>query len=236
LGGIITKTLKEKFGGIVRSRRSQLGITQEELAGRAGLHRTYIADIERGARNPSLESINKLAEALNVSLSTLFGQGGNPLMLSMDDALNAEKRAVDILLVEDDLTDAQMAMSALKKARLSNRIHHVPDGESALAYLFETTSQSDQRPLNKPSVILLDLNMPRMDGRELLRILKLDDRTRMIPVVILTVSDQSRDIDVCRQLGADAYIVKPVDFPRLARITPQLNYHWTLFSSSTHGK
>ncbi len=213
-----------------------MGITQEELAGRSGLHRTYITDIERGARNPSLESIHKLAEALDVSMSTLFGQGGNPCLAGTADDVKAGNLAVDILLVEDDVTDAHLAMSALGKARLSNRIHHVPDAESAMAYLFESISKSDPRLRHNPSVILLDLNLPRMDGRELLRILKLDERTRAIPVVILTVSDQSRDIDSCRQLGADAYIVKPVDFPRLARIAPQLNCYWTLFTSSSREK
>jgi len=213
-----------------------LGITQEELAGRSGLHRTYITDIERDARNPSLESIHKLAEALDVSMSTLFGQNDNARLLGLDDDASAGSLGVEILLVEDEMTDAHMAMSALRKARLSNRIHHVTDGESALAYLFGSNAKNDPLPGHTPGVILLDLNLPRMDGRDLLRILKTDERTRAIPVVILTVSDQSRDIDICLQLGAEAYMVKPVDILRLVRITPQLNYHWTLFASTNRGK
>lgn len=227
----ITKTVNEKFGNIVRACRAQRGISQEVLAERAGLHRTYIADIERGSRNPSLLSINKLAEALNLSLSSLFE---NQQSLDSGERNGNAQVAVDILLVEDNLDDAEMAISALKRSRLSNQIHHVPDSETALTYLYES-SNPDAILRNKPSVILLDLNLPKMDGRTLLRMLKTDPRTRSIPVVILTVSEQSGDITACRQLGADAYIVKPVDFNRLAKIAPQLNYHWTLFTSSSTG-
>jgi len=215
--------LKEQFGAVVRSRRMGLQISQEELAGRAGLHRTYIADIERGARNPSLESIDRLARALEVSIAGLFAAP----------ATNTE--AVDILLVEDDANDVVLTLRAFEKAHLSNRVHVAKDGAEALAYIFCTGPYARRRLEQRPKVILLDLGLPKVDGLEVLRRIKHDERTRLIPVVVLTMSQQARDIAECRRLGADSYIVKPVDFQRLSQITPQLNLSWMLLKPCVSG-
>src|SRR4051794_21176104 len=111
--------LKHLFGVSVKIWRSRLGISQEELAGRAGLHRTYVSDIERGARNPSLESIDKLARALKISVATLFSH-------SDKSETSAEPgELVDILYVEDNPDDVQLTLAALKQAKITNPIHVV---------------------------------------------------------------------------------------------------------------
>ncbi len=212
------------FGSLVRTNRHRLGLSQEELADRAGLHRTYVADIERGARNPSLSSIDRLASALETSLSGLFAscEATEP---------GCSEDVVDILMVEDDARDVALTLRAFKKARLGNRIVVVRDGAEALDYLYEAKAQGSNDLLHRPRVILLDLNLPKVDGREVLRHIKGDERTRAIPVVVLTASAQHRDVERCTRLGADGYIVKPVDFERLCRITPSLNLSWMLMAS-----
>ena len=215
---------------MVRGWRVGMGYSQEQLAERAGLHRTYIADIERGARNPSLASINKLAEALQLSLSTLFSTTDAPNANTPAIAGDEESRVVDILLVEDRDEDIALTLRAFKKAHLSNRVHVVRDGEEALSFIFARGTYADRESLSRPKVILLDLNLPKVDGREVLRLIKRDESMKSIPVVILTCSEFSDDIEECTRLGANAYIVKPVDFLRLAEITPQLNCSWKLYS------
>src|ERR1051325_3760636 len=120
--------IKNRFGTAVRSRRKRLGISQEELAGRAGLHRTYAADIERGARNLSLANIEKLAKGLETSIPSLFYP--DPL------AKGTAEVPQDCLLIEDDPTDVELTLRAFKKACLTNRVRVAHDGAEALEYLF----------------------------------------------------------------------------------------------------
>jgi CheY-like chemotaxis protein len=215
----VTKTdLKLRFGTSIKLWRGRLGISQEELAGRAGLHRTYVSDIERGARNVSLESVEKLARALKVSAATLF---------TASETGTADE-LVDILLVEDSPDDVQLTTHALQQAKITNRVHVVRDGAEALNFLFCSGPYARRRPDHRPQVVLLDLELPKVGGLEVLRRMKADPRTRMIPVVVLTGSLQDRDMLVSKQLGADAYIVKPVDFRNLSEVTPQLSLHWAL--------
>jgi two-component system response regulator len=213
--------VKTQFGLVVKTWRSRLGISQEELAGRAGLHRTYVSDVERGSRNVSLASIDRLAAALEVSVSQLFAEMGTSPGQPPGVCL------VDILFVEDRAEDAELAMHALQSAHIANRIHWVRDGESALACLFGDGATSG-RSLVRPQLILLDLGLPRLSGQEVLQRVKSDPRTRNIPVVVLTASDRDRDIIASRQFGADAYVVKPVDFQNLSEVTPQLKLYWGL--------
>lgn len=214
------------FGDSVKVWRQQLGISQEELAERAGLHRTYISDIERGARNISLESISKLAAALDLSISSLFSDG---LQIGKSDRANRGQNLVDILLIEDNPDDAEMTLRAFQKARFANRVNVVRDGAEALDYLFHRGEYTRNRTAEHPRLILLDLNLPKINGLEVLRSIKADQRTRMIPVAVLTMSEMFSDIEECRRLGAETYIVKPVSFQRLSQITPQLNLNWALF-------
>jgi CheY-like chemotaxis protein len=215
--------LKFRLGSAVKTRRSAMGISQEELADRAGLHRTYVSDIERGARNPSLESIEKLAAALGVSIPSLFARGaeGKP-----------EMELVEILLVEDDPRDADLTLRAFKKARITNPVRIARDGAEAIEFIFGAGSYSraPRRPL--PGVVLLDLHLPKLNGIEVLRQMKADPSTRGIPVVILTVSDSDRDIAACRRLGAASYIVKPVEFRNFSEAMPTLDFDWALLKGT----
>ncbi|MBI3853108.1 MAG: response regulator [Verrucomicrobia bacterium] len=224
--------VKVSFGTAVKSRRSRLGISQEELAWRAGLHRTYVTDIERGARNPSLESIHKLARALKVSLSAFFEPAAESPPSDVEAGNGAQGRIVDILLVEDNREDADLTMRAFKQARLTNRVHIVGDGAEALDFLFCRGAFASRKVEERPQVVLLDLHLPKVHGFEVLRQIKNDERTRMIPVVVLTASQQDRDIREARRLGAETYLVKPVEFHNFSRITPQLQFDWALLTPS----
>jgi CheY-like chemotaxis protein/DNA-binding Xre family transcriptional regulator len=210
--------VKVTFGKAVKKQRSELGISQEELADRAGLHRTYISDIERGARNVSLESIKKLAHALQLSVATLFSRAGN----------GEHDELVEILLVEDNQHDIELTLHAFRKARIANVVHIVHDGQEALDFVFASGAFLHRQNQPLPGVVLLDLNLPRLDGLEVLRRLRNDKRTRKIPVVVLTVSNADRDIDECRRLGASSYIVKPVGFQNFSEVTPLLSMEWAL--------
>ena len=213
--------MKKEFGAAIKTWRNRLGISQEELGARAGLHRTYISDIERGARNVSLESVEKLAGALNVSISSLFAvPGGKELLLS--DGL------VDILLVEDEADDLTLAMGALKNAKIANQIDVARDGAEALDYLFCKGRYARRKHPSRPLVVLLDLKLPKVDGLEVLRQIKADPRTFLTPVIVLTASRQDSDLIASKKLGAEAYIVKPVDFQNLSKATPKLSLKWAL--------
>ena len=189
---------KKLFGSSIKARRSRLGLSQEQLAERADLHRTYISDVERGARNISLQSITKLAAALEVSVSALFPQTGP---LTERTGPDNDSEAVDILLVEDNADDVVLTLQAFKMARLTNRIQVATDGAAALDYIFCRGQFARRNPDAGPQMILLDLNLPKVSGLEVLRRLKTNPRTKPIPVVVLTASQNSEDIVECRRLG-----------------------------------
>jgi len=218
-----------RFGATVRRLRFQLGISQEELAERADLHRTYIAGIERGARNATLKSIEKLAGALEVSTAALLGSpAGKPAPPAAARLESAAGKILDILIVEDNRSDVELTLRAFRKAHITNPVHVVHDGAEALDFLFCLGRYAERKIEDRPQVVLLDLNLPRIKGLEVLRRIKSDERTRMIPVIILTVSQRDRDIRECRRLGAETYIVKPVNFHSFSQATPQLCLRWAL--------
>jgi two-component system, response regulator len=132
--------------------------------------------------------------------------------------------AVEILLVEDNLDDAGLTIRALKKHNLANNLLHLNDGEEALNYLFS------EKITSIPKVILLDLKMPKVDGIEVLRKLKGDDRRKIIPVVVLTSSKEEKDIVESYKLGVNAYIVKPVDFDKFAKAISEIGFFWLLLN------
>jgi CheY-like chemotaxis protein/DNA-binding XRE family transcriptional regulator len=229
--------ITSRFGASVRNLRHRMGISQEALADHAGLHRTYITGIECGVRNVTLKSIEKLAGALNVSTATLLlhadGQAG-PSEPSNDESSNG--KCVDILMVEDNHEDVELTLRAFKQARITNSVQVVNDGEAALEFLFCTGRFADHKR-DQPQLVLLDLNLPRISGMDVLRRIKTDKGTRKIPVVVLTVSKNSQDIAECQRLGAEAYIVKPVDLQGLSRAILQLNLNWALLESvKTNGR
>jgi CheY-like chemotaxis protein len=141
--------------------------------------------------------------------------------------------AVDVLLVEDDLDDAELTIWELKRHHMSNNLAHVKDGEEALEFLFATGKYADARNnYSLPKIILLDIQMPKIDGMEVLKNIKSDERTRAIPVIILTSSNQHPDIRTCYDLGATSYIVKPLSFERFSESIRNLGYYWLLLNQS----
>jgi len=137
---------------------------------------------------------------------------------------------VEILLVEDNPNDVELTLHTLKKHNLANRVYVVRDGSEALEYLFCTGAYAHRNIQNSPKVVLLDLKLPKVDGLEVLRRLKSDQRTRTIPVVVLTSSREERDIVESYQLGVNSYIVKPVDFGQFAEAVRQLGLYWLLLN------
>jgi CheY-like chemotaxis protein/DNA-binding XRE family transcriptional regulator len=224
---------KKEFGAAIKSERTRLGLSQESLAERADLHRTYITDIERGARNLSLETIYKLAGALGVSIETLFTR--KEIRQQFEQFSNAAAQLVDVLLVEDDPRDVELTLAAFSGASLANRVLVVRDGAAALDFVFCRRQYAHRRIEQSPRVILLDLNLPKIHGLEVLRRIKADDRTRNFQVVVLTVSREDDHIRQAIDLGASAYIVKPVDFHNFSKITPKLSLHWALLGTALPG-
>jgi CheY-like chemotaxis protein len=222
--------LKSLLGSAIKSHRNGLGISQEELASRAGLHRTYVADVERGARNLSLESIDRLASALQISISGLFARVNAAARegTGADTTVVGSGEMVDILLVEDDPHDVELTIAAFDRARISNRLQVVRDGAEALEFLFREGKYAHRQQEDHPKVILLDLNLPKVSGLEVLHRIKADPSTRSIPVIMLTVSNRDHDIAECRRLGAETYLVKPVDFHRFSEVTPKFSLRWAL--------
>lgn len=139
--------------------------------------------------------------------------------------------SVEILLVEDNITDAELTIRELKKHNMANNLIHVKNGEEALDFIFATGKYSSTREIQySPKVILLDIQMPKVNGLEVLQKIKSDPRTRSIPVVILTSSKESPDIQKCYDLGANSYIVKPVNFEGFAEAIKNLGFYWLLLN------
>ncbi|KQW70064.1 MAG: response regulator [Methylophilaceae bacterium] len=132
---------------------------------------------------------------------------------------------VEILLVEDNDHDAELTMRGLKKGGLANRVMWVKNGELALDYLFRRGIYKDRDDAS-PRLVLLDLKMPGMDGIEVLRAVKADERTRRIPIVVMTSSQEESDVESSYDLGVNSYVVKPVDFGSVADVVHQAGYYW----------
>lgn len=135
---------------------------------------------------------------------------------------------VEILLVEDNAADAEMTIRALRKAHLSNKLVHLKDGVEALDFLFGNGAYSTRDVSQHPRVILLDIKMPKMDGIEVLRNIRANESTRTIPVVIMTSSNEDKDILASYQLGVNSYVVKPVEFDEFVKAVGNLGLYWLL--------
>lgn len=142
----------------------------------------------------------------------------------------SENNIVEILLVEDNPNDAELALHALRQNHLANHVEHVRDGAEALEFIWCTGAYARRRMENGPKVILLDLKLPKVDGLEVLRRVKADPRTKVIPVVVLTSSREERDIVESYQLGVNSYISKPVDFQQFTAAVQQLGFYWLLLN------
>jgi CheY-like chemotaxis protein len=140
--------------------------------------------------------------------------------------------AVDILLVEDNPVDRELTIRAFAKHKLANRLAIAKDGEEALDFIFCRGDFSDREGGVYPRLVLLDLNLPKVSGLEVLAAIKADPRTRMIPVVVLTTSKEEFDISESYRLGVNSYIVKPVDFEKFVIAMNELGYYWLLLNEA----
>ncbi|MDB5284610.1 MAG: response regulator [Bacteroidota bacterium] len=135
---------------------------------------------------------------------------------------------VEILLVEDNMSDAEMTIRALKKNNLANNVVHLKNGAEALDFIFGEGEYSGRQVEDRPKVILLDLKMPKVNGIEVLHRIKTDDRTKKIPVVVLTSSKEDPDIQACYDLGVNSYVVKPVEFDDFHKAISNLGLYWMM--------
>lgn len=139
---------------------------------------------------------------------------------------------IEILLVEDNPHDAELALRALRKNNLANKVHVAKDGAEALDFIFGARPTGAGRAGNGIKVILLDLKLPKVDGIEVLRRVKSDERTRSIPVVVLTSSHEDRDVVESYKLGVNSYIVKPVEFETFVQAVTDLGFYWLLLNKA----
>jgi two-component system response regulator len=137
---------------------------------------------------------------------------------------------VEVLLVEDNPRDAELTIRALKRYHLANQLFHVEDGAEALDFLFERGKHEGRRSNASPKVVLLDLKLPKVNGLEVLRLMKDDPRLRTIPVVIVTSSAEDPDMQAAYQLGANSYVVKPVQFDAFMEAMSKLGVYWLMLN------
>lgn len=137
---------------------------------------------------------------------------------------------VEILLVEDNPNDVELTLRALKRHNLANRVFVVKDGAEALEFLFATGAHATRSMEERPKVVLLDLKLPKVDGLEVLRRIKSDERTKSVPVVVLTSSREERDVVESYKLGVNSYIVKPVEFEKFVEAVSEVGLYWVLLN------
>jgi two-component system response regulator len=145
-----------------------------------------------------------------------------------------DENGIEILLVEDNISDAELTIRALRKKNLTNNLIHLKNGAEALDFLFAKGAYADRDPLKIPKVILLDLKMPKVDGLEVLARIRGDEHTKKIPVVVLTSSKEDPDIEACYALGVNSYIVKPVEFDNFFKAVSELGFYWLLLNQVPH--
>ena len=138
---------------------------------------------------------------------------------------------IQILLVEDNKSDAMLTIRALKKHNLANNLVHLIDGAQALDFIFGKGEFEGRNISDKPKVIFLDLKMPKVSGLEVLKIIKSDERTKLIPVVMMTSSKEEQDIVESHKLGVNSYVVKPVDFDNFSKTVFELGFYWLVVNT-----
>ncbi len=139
---------------------------------------------------------------------------------------------IELLLVEDNPADAELCVRALKKHNLANNLVWVKDGAEALNFIFSEGTQLGSEATNMPKVVLLDLRLPKVDGLEVLRRVKADERTKTIPIVVLTSSTENRDVVESYRLGVNSFVSKPVEFKAFAETVGRLGVYWLLINQS----
>lgn len=145
-----------------------------------------------------------------------------------------EQKDVEILFIEDNPHEAELTIRSLKQHNLANKLKHIDDGEEALDFIFSKGKYGANQGFQQPKMILLDLKLPKVDGLEILRQVKGDESTRRIPVVVLTSSKEERDIVESYKLGANSYIVKPVNFDSLSKAVYEVGLYWIILNQSPY--
>ncbi len=143
-----------------------------------------------------------------------------------------ERNQIEVLLVEDNPHEAELTIRSLKKHNLANKLLHIDDGEEALEFIFSKGRYADNNSSFVPKLVLLDLKLPKVDGLEILRQIKADERTRTIPVAILTSSKEEKDIIESYKLGVNSYIVKPVNFESFTKAVAELGLYWVILNQN----
>lgn len=138
---------------------------------------------------------------------------------------------VDILLVEDNPHEAQLTIRSFKKRNLANGLLHIDDGQEAMDFIFSRNKYAERSLENMPKLILLDLKLPKIGGLEILEAIKMDERTKIIPVIILTSSNEGPDITASYKLGVNSYIVKPVNFESFSKAVVELGMYWMFLNA-----
>ena len=202
------------FGLAVKNLRLEKQMSQEELANRCGLHRTYISDIETGNRNVSLNNITKIARAIGIPLHEMFAsverfsRNGKKPITFHSPSPNRSKQPIEILLVEDDQNFIELILHELQQANINNNITIVRNGEEAIQYLFVKGMNAHPVP---PSLrlVLLDLTLPLINGIDVLKRIRQEKSTKKIPVVVMTSSTSISDMEQCKKLDVEGYLTKP---------------------------
>ena len=213
--GQSNKRIAEGLSEVIRERRLQLGISQSELSNKAGLHRTYISEVERGTQNLTIETLGKLADALETSVLILVEDASR--------AVRFTENPIQILLAEDSAADIHMVERALKAAKMPTELVVLTDGRETLDYL---TQKGNHGASSLPDLILLDLHLPRKNGYEILKEIKIDNRLKQIPVVVLTNSESSVDVSKSYDLHANTFITKPVSQKKFQEAIHRVLDYW----------
>jgi len=143
-----------------------------------------------------------------------------------------EQQEVEILFIEDNPHEAELTIRSLKKHNLINKLKHIDDGAEALDFIFSKGIYTGREHSFNPKLIILDLKLPKVDGLEILRQLKANERTRIIPVVVLTSSQEEKDVIESYRLGVNSYIVKPVNFESFGKAVADLGLYWAILNHS----
>lgn len=142
------------------------------------------------------------------------------------------EQSIEILLVEDNMSDAELTIRALRKNNLANKLMHVKDGEEALEFIYSTGRYAGHAIDLSLKVILLDLKMPKVNGIQVLETIRSDERTKRIPVVILTSSKEDPDIKKCYEFGVNSYVVKPVQFEEFIKAVSEVGLYWMIINQA----
>ena len=224
--------VRKAFGRAVRAWRNELDLSQEELAGRAELHRTYVADVERGARNLSLVSMTKLARALRVPISELFRMMEERESRPHDTWAGGSWRHLPrILLIGPDRDEIEQIVIAFSHAQVVNPVDSVYDAAGAANYLFRATRSKHRHPPPVPVLILLDLSVPDPSASHLLRQIGSNARTKSTPTLVVSSSESNPQIAQSCRLGAAGHLVKPIDGHQLRQFARESKLRLALLES-----